>query len=244
MVETTQKPLAKGWSGQPIWDLAHAITQGVPPGKLLDAPSGGGYLAQQFAERGFDVTGVDILPELWQFPELKFVAADMDEPLPFPDGDFDVVMHVGGLAHMENPSALIREFRRLLRPGGVLGITIENVFTLESRVRFLLNATYRWYPHYTYQGESKEELFLVNREPIRLTTLLFTLQRNGFTIETVKFGGKRMSPLVSPIGWALQGMSTLHNAVRKERHKQTPPLVNSNDALRYRHVGVLARKPL
>lgn len=241
-LEKQEKPLAKGWSGQPVWDLAHAITQGVLPGRLLDAPAGGGYLAEQFAQRGFEVTGTDLRADLWQFPALPFVQADLDAPLPFEAGEFDVILHVGSLSYMENPNALVREFRRLLRTGGVLGITIENVFTLESRLRFLLNGTYRWYPHCEYRGESKEELFLVNREPMRLTTLLFTLERHGFAIETVQFGGKRLSPLASPAGVILRGLTGLHNSLRKGKGSLTPALVNSDDALRYRHVGVLAKK--
>jgi SAM-dependent methyltransferase len=242
MEKQTEKPLAKGWSGQPVWDLALALTEGLPTGRLLDAPSGGGYLAAQFAQRGFEVVGVDILPELWQFPDLPFTRADMDEPLPFDPGRFDVAMHVGGLAHLENPSAILREFHRLLPPGGHLGVTIENVFTLESRTRFLLNGTYRWYPHHQYQGETKEELFLANREPLRLTTLLFLLERNGFTIERVKFGGKRASPAWLPLGWFLRALTTLHNAARKGKGHLTPPIVNSTEAFLCRHVGILAKR--
>ena len=41
-----EKPLAKGWSGQPVWDLAIGLAASIPTGgKLLDAPSGGGYQA-------------------------------------------------------------------------------------------------------------------------------------------------------------------------------------------------------
>ena len=45
-----------------------------------------------------------------------------------------------------------------------------------------------------------------------------------------------------PIGWALSGLTTIHNVLRKGKGKQTPPIVNSTDTFLYRHVGVLARK--
>ena len=194
------------------------------------------------AERGFQVMGTDLVRELWQFPQFPFVCADMDRPLPFQNGAFDVVMHVGSLTYMENPVALLRDFHRLLSQDGVLAMTVENVFTMESRLRFLLNGTYRWYPHYQYRGEDKKALFLVNREPIRLTTLLFQLERIGFTVEKVEFGGKPSYHPLLPLGVGFRALTALHNSLRKDKAKRTPPVVNSNRALIYRHVGVLARK--
>jgi SAM-dependent methyltransferase len=237
-----KKGLAKGWSGQKIWDISHALAKDIPGGRLLDAPSGGGYLAAQFAEKGFQVVGADIVGDLWQFPQYPFVCADMDHPLPFQPDSFDVLLHVGSLAYFENPCALLREFRRLLRPGGALLITVENVFTLESRFRFLLNGTYRWYPHPEYHGEGKADLHLVNREPMRLTTLIFQLQRAGFEIEEIRFGGKPGYHLLLPLGWLCRGLTALHNRLRTGKGKLTPPLVNSTPALLYRHVGLRARK--
>lgn len=240
--QRSEKYAARGWSGQPIWDIALDLLQEAPRGRLLDAPSGGGYLADQLAERGFQVVGADIVRELWQFPEYPFVCADLNCPFPFQDGSFDVLAHVGGIAHFENPSALLREFHRLVRPGGLLVITMENIFTLESRMRFLLNGTYRWYPHPAPGGQSKIELTLLNREPLRLTTLLFLLAHHGYTVEEVLFGGKQGYRPLLPLGFALRGLTSLHNRMRAGKGNLTPPVVNSSAALHCRHVGVRARR--
>src|SRR5690349_20148252 len=101
------KALAKGWSGQPVWGLAIGLADNLPKGKLLDAPTGGGFLAAQMAERGFQVSGADMLAELWRFPRYPFCAADLDEGLPFRDDAFDVAMHVGSLQYLENPTAVM-----------------------------------------------------------------------------------------------------------------------------------------
>ena len=236
------KPLAKGWSGQPVWDIAIGLADNLPKGRLLDAPSGGGYLAVQMAERGFEIAGVDLLAELWKFPQYPFCAADMDHPLPFCDEAFNTILHVGALQHLENPAAAIREFHRLLRPGGHLILTVENILSLESRFRFLFSGTYRWYPHYTFRGEDKKQLFLMNREPIRITTLMFLLQRLGFEVEEVKFGGKQISPLLLPFGWLFRALTSAHNAIRSDKSKATPPIVNANATFLSRHIGIRARK--
>src|SRR5262249_32831335 len=150
-----------------------------PSGKLLEVAAGGGFLAAQLAERGFEVMGSDLVDQ-WQFPHIPFRCADLDEPLPFESDVFDTIVWTEGIGYVENSNGVLREFRRVLKPGGVVVITMPNVFSLQSRFKFLLNATYRWFPHPRDVGGSKAELFDTYREPLRLTTLLFYLQRQGF----------------------------------------------------------------
>src|SRR5262245_45174085 len=169
---TTAKSAVVGASGQPVWDLALGLLRDVPAGRLLDAGAGGGALAARLVERGFQVTGLDLVDQ-WQFPEIPFVPGDLDDPLPFEAGSFEVVTWVEGLGYVEGPSAVLREFHRVLRPGGVAVVTVPNVFSLQSRLRFFLNGTYRWFPHPPFDGESKTALFDTYRDPIRLTTLCF-----------------------------------------------------------------------
>jgi SAM-dependent methyltransferase len=214
----------------------------IPQGRLLDASAGGGYLAEQLAQKGFHVSGIEMVRDLWQYPQYPFVCADLDAPLPFQDKSFDAVVHVGSLSYLESPVRVLQELHRIIKPQGVLAVTIENIFSLESRTRFMLNGTYRWYPHYQYHGEVGGTLTIVNRDPMRLTTLIYHLEHAGFTLERIVFGGKPGYHLMLPIGWGFRALTTLHNIVRKGRGRQTPPIVNSNEALLYRYVGVLVRR--
>jgi SAM-dependent methyltransferase len=48
------------------------------------------------------------------------VEADLNEPLPFPDGVFDTVLATDVLEHVIYPQRVFEEISRLLRPGGTL----------------------------------------------------------------------------------------------------------------------------
>jgi ubiquinone/menaquinone biosynthesis C-methylase UbiE len=52
---------------------------------------------------------------------VAFVAADAHS-LPMPDGDFDKVIALALLPHLDDRNAALKEFRRVLKPGGLLVI--------------------------------------------------------------------------------------------------------------------------
>lgn len=56
-----------------------------------------------------------------QVPNLRFETADIYE-LPFPDASFDAVFTTSVLMYLPDPLAALRQFHRVLKPGGVVGI--------------------------------------------------------------------------------------------------------------------------
>lgn len=210
-------------------------------GAVLDAAAGGGDLASQLAAEGCSVTGLDIQNQ-WQQSSIPFLQHDLDERLPFADSSFDAVILVEAIGYLENPSFTIREFERVLRPGGILVISMPNVFSLQSRLRFLANATYRWFPHLQNTADTKEALADTYREPLRLTTLEFMVLRSGLDVTHVAFGGGRVLGFLAPLGWIIQGLSSIHNSTRKSGKKRTPAIVNSSQALFYSNTAIAAIK--
>ena len=59
--------------------------------------------------------------------------------LPFGDAEFDAVLAVEVVEHMDGQRAFFDEVRRVLKPGGCLAFTTPNILSLKSRVIFLFS---------------------------------------------------------------------------------------------------------
>lgn len=58
------------------------------------------------------------------------------DPFPYPDAEFDLVIFAEIIEHLLNdPCTVLREIRRVLRPGGTIILTTPNVARLENVVR-------------------------------------------------------------------------------------------------------------
>ena len=112
-----------------------------PDADVLEVGSGSGgpavYLA---AARECRVTGVDInehgvrnaraLAEARGLSRrARFEVVDAGQPLPFPDASFDAVVSNDAMCHIANRAAVLRDWHRLLRPGGRALFTDAMVLT-------------------------------------------------------------------------------------------------------------------
>jgi demethylmenaquinone methyltransferase / 2-methoxy-6-polyprenyl-1,4-benzoquinol methylase len=103
------------------------VAEAVRPGdRTLDACCGTGDLAIEAHARGADVVGLDFSTAMLErargkAPSIEFVEGDM-LALPFDDASFDSATVGFGVRNVEDLDAGLRELRRVLRPGGRLGI--------------------------------------------------------------------------------------------------------------------------
>jgi SAM-dependent methyltransferase len=113
---------------------------GGPGRRVLDLGCRYGSLTRTYAP-GNDVVGVDVDREaLAEVAKLgiETVWADVEEGLPFEHGSFDVVVAGELLEHLREPSQLVAEVARVLRPGGTFAGSVPNGFRLKNRLRFLI----------------------------------------------------------------------------------------------------------
>jgi SAM-dependent methyltransferase len=98
--------------------------------RVLDVAAGTGNAAIPAAVRGADVTGVDLTPELIDIGEtlakqrgakVTWAVGDA-EALPYPDGDFDVVMSCLGVMFAPRHQIGADELIRVSRPGARIGL--------------------------------------------------------------------------------------------------------------------------
>jgi ubiquinone/menaquinone biosynthesis C-methylase UbiE len=107
---------------------------------VLEVGCGIGTDLVRFARGGAIVTGVDLSSTAIDLARKNFAlhgvgASDLrvanGEALPFPDNSFDVVYGHGVVQYTADPSRLIAECHRVLRPGG------EAIFMVYNRISWL-----------------------------------------------------------------------------------------------------------
>lgn len=95
--------------------------------RVLDVATGTGITAIAARERGAQVTGIDLTPELIEVARAKAAATgftDIDfregdaENLSFADGSFDVVLSTCGHMFAPDQERVASELARVIRPGG------------------------------------------------------------------------------------------------------------------------------
>jgi ubiquinone biosynthesis O-methyltransferase len=96
---------------------------------LLDAGCGTGLFSQVAAERGAQVTSVDVgeglLAQVAKKCESRRVVGSVTD-LPFEDAAFDYVVCTEVIEHTTDPRRAVAELARVLRPQGTLVLTTPN----------------------------------------------------------------------------------------------------------------------
>lgn len=143
----TEEDLRADATAQSVDSLSHLVaplirgSSGIET--LLDLGCSKGGLTAAFAEL-LDcavVHGVDIDADRRAAAESRGVTThdvDLDhEPLPFEDGEVDLVLCFGVLEHLEFYDHLLEESRRVLRDGGAALFSVPNLGSWVNRIALL-----------------------------------------------------------------------------------------------------------
>lgn len=171
-----------------------------PQGKrVCDLPCGAGSFAAELARLGCDVTAVDLeTVEPFQFDRERLVLADANLRLPFQDGEFDMMVSIEGIEHLENPSFFVRECARVIKPGGVVILSTPNVDSYRSRRSAHIHGFHKY-----FRPLSAEHKMAWHLHPIDMTFMRGALRKAGLKLVEVtvnRMHGKSvMSELLRPL---------------------------------------------
>lgn len=109
---------------------------------VLDAACGEGYGSNMLSSAAKSVTGVDIDNDAinhaknhYQNSNLNFIESNVLS-MEFPDNSFDVVVSFETLEHLGEQEELLNEFRRVLRPDGILIISTPDKKEYSDKMEF------------------------------------------------------------------------------------------------------------
>ncbi len=162
-----------------IFDLLQDRYSGSPAGAcVLDAGCGTGYEAARIARRrGWRVIPVDLSDVAAKAARARGLAASRADvlSLPFADRTFDGLYSLDVLVHLDGPqqAAALREFYRVLRPGGWLAVRVAAFGFLRSR-------------HSRWAGE---------RHRVRLPELRGAAESAGFRLRFASYANSLLLPV-------------------------------------------------
>lgn len=109
--------------------------------RIFESSAGSAILARELKDAGHDVSISNYCVQ--GVPHVQEYQADLNKPLELADNSFDVIICREVIEHVESVPHTLREFNRILKPGGKLILTFPNRLQFRSRFFHLLTGFYR-----------------------------------------------------------------------------------------------------
>ena len=157
---------ARSPSHDAFWMYRRALARfvGSGTGNVLEVGCGEGRISRELKRLGYRVTAIDAVAALVEASRQAnsadvYAIAD-GKDLPFENGQFDLVMAYNVLMDVEDVPATLKEIRRVMKPDGVVFISLVHPFRdrgrfagSEPEAPFVLNGSY--YGRVRFEGEEE-----------------------------------------------------------------------------------------
>ncbi len=163
--------------------ICSTLTKGS---KILDFGAGEGALSQRLYDIGYQVYSADEDQENFK-AQTKFERLDFNNSYSVEsfkknhENEFDMVLGIEVIEHIENPWRFIRDLKEMVKPGGYILISTPNVTSWYSRINFLFRGRFHQFDdidrHYGH----------IN--PITVDELKLICEQSGVLVEKVAPGG-------------------------------------------------------
>jgi len=169
----------------------------------VDAGCGSGVLSRELADRGAEVVALDASPAM--LAEARGVAPAPGqrirydqiasvERLPLPDASADGILCSSVLEYVVTPAAALAEFHRVLRPDGVLVLTVPNRLSVIRGAQATARALVRVF------GVSAYDYLSVSRHSYFRRGIERDLVRAGFAVEDVALFSPKCQHVLAGLG--------------------------------------------
>ncbi len=197
-----------------MWKIGSGLHEAVfnklsllPRGRLLDVGTDSGELPRRLAGLGFQASACDCIPVSdWRLEDVvSYRPCDLNIGLPYEDEMFEYVVCLEVIEHLDNPFALCRELRRVLRKDGTLYLSTPNILNLRSRVKFLLNGSFLFFDYPPIEWDRHKGRPNVHVHPIRYHELEYYLWKAGLDVTEVFTNARSNSwKLAFPLIWLIR----------------------------------------
>src|SRR4051794_31525365 len=169
-----------------------ALAGDVTGRRILDAGCGAGPLFAALRERGAVVSGIDQSAAMLELARQRLGddadlrVADLADPLPFPDAEFDDVTASLVLHYLKDWAPTLAELRRVLKPGGRLIASVNHPMMVNLTHRHEgprpdYFEQYTWTDEFELHGHAARMTFW--NKPLHAMTDAFTAA--GFRIAVI-----------------------------------------------------------
>ena len=185
-----------GLSSSEIYQTGlHLLNKIEAHGSVLDFGAGQGRFLQILSKnfKFENIAGADLMDRPSDLhSSCHWIQADLNNQLPCTEQLFDIIVAIEVIEHLENPRAVVREWKRLLKPNGILIFSTPNNESIRSLLSLIIRG------HFV--------AFLDKDYPAHITALTQldmkrSLAENEFSDSEVYFTDKGLVPGLRGLSW-------------------------------------------